>query len=411
MKNIIAHMLIVLLVVSLIGGSLVGCSNSKTTTSGLKESTVLIGTDSPLTGGAAPWGLSTEHGVVLAFDDINAAGGLTIGDTHYTFRVESLDDKFDTTATTNNINQMIYTDGVKFMFTFQDEGTLALASSFTSQKVLNFTVVDNNAIISQPANAYTFRTFCPYEVQADAYFNWLMKNYPNSKSIALITTDNDNGAVLEGVIKNASQSVGLNFLNPILYDPGTTDFTPFVTRLLGEKPDIVSFAGVPTGDAALIAKTLYGQGFKGVEAGDTYAATDLVPIAGQAAMEGFIDTNLPQEAPYVSDVALGLPAREVAKWGTSYGSTWDFYSQAMIMFTAMQRARSVDPTAVKAILEDPTQEWPYVAIAGGVSTFDSPTAQALYGANASHQILNPWAICVIKNGQDTIATIIEPPSK
>ncbi|MFY9813105.1 MAG: ABC transporter substrate-binding protein [Dehalococcoidales bacterium] len=229
--------------------------------------------------------------------------------------------------------------------------------------------------------------------------------------MALLTTDNDNGTVLEGVIKSASQAVGLNFLAPVLYDPGTTDFTPFVTKLLGEKPDIVSFAGVPTGDAALIAKTLYGLGFKGVEAGDTYAATDLVPIAGQAAVEGFIDTNLPQEAPYVSTVALGLPAREVAKWGASYGSTWDFYSQAMIMFTAMQRAQSVDPTAVKAILEDTTQKWPYVAIANGVSTFGSPTAQALYGADASHQILNPWAICVIKNGQDTIATIIEPPSQ
>jgi hypothetical protein len=55
--------------------------------------------------------------------------------------------------------------------------------------------------------------------------------------------------VLEGVIKSASQAVGLNFLAPVLYDPGTTDFTPFVTKLLGEKPDIVSFAGVPTGDA------------------------------------------------------------------------------------------------------------------------------------------------------------------
>ena len=250
---------------------------------------------------------------------------------------------------------MIFTDNVKFMFTFQDEGTLALASDFTTQKVLNFTVVDYDAIIKQPDNAYTFRTFCPYEEQADAYFNWLIKNYPNSKNIALITTDNDNGTVLEGVIKNASQAVGLNFLAPVLYDSGTTDFTPFVTKLLGEKPDIVSFAGVPTGDAALIPKTLYGLGYKGVEAGDTYAATDLVPIAGQAAMEGSIcwaANTLSPRAPYVSTVALGLPAREVAKWGASYGSTWDFYSQAIIIFTAMRRAQSVDPTAVKAILED-----------------------------------------------------------
>jgi len=67
------------------------------------------------------------HGVTLACDDFNTAGGLTVGNTHYTFQVEALDDAYDTTKTTNNINQMIYTDGIKFMFTFQTEGSLALA--------------------------------------------------------------------------------------------------------------------------------------------------------------------------------------------------------------------------------------------------------------------------------------------
>ena len=68
---------------------------------------------------------------------------------------------------------------------------------------------------------------------------------------------------LKVLLKVHLQTVGLNFLAPVLYDPGTTDFTPFVTKLLGEKPDIVSFAGVPTGDAALIAKTLYGLQLEG----------------------------------------------------------------------------------------------------------------------------------------------------
>ena len=78
------------------------------------------------------------HGVTLACDDFNTAGGLTVGNTHYTFQVEALDDDYDTAKTTNNINQMIYTDGIKFMFTFQTEGSLALAADFNHAKNLEF---------------------------------------------------------------------------------------------------------------------------------------------------------------------------------------------------------------------------------------------------------------------------------
>jgi len=39
---------------------------------------------------------------------------------HYTFKVEALDDAYDTAKTTNNIRQMAYTDGIKFMFYLPD---------------------------------------------------------------------------------------------------------------------------------------------------------------------------------------------------------------------------------------------------------------------------------------------------
>jgi len=91
MKKILSGMFILLLALSLIGGSLVGCSakssstSTTSTTTPLKEATLQIGLVSPQTGGAAPWGLAMVHGLELAFEDANNAGGVTIGDTHYTF--------------------------------------------------------------------------------------------------------------------------------------------------------------------------------------------------------------------------------------------------------------------------------------------------------------------------------------
>jgi branched-chain amino acid transport system substrate-binding protein len=204
----------------------------------------------------------------------------------------------------------------------------------------------------------------------------------------------------------------MTWVDQVFYDSAaTTDFTPFLTKLLGEKPDIIDFSASPTGSAALICKTARGLGFTGILSyGGKTAAADMVKIAGQDALEGVLTTNLPLLPPQVSDVVIGLPARETAKYGAAYGNTWDFYSQASIMIAAMKRANSVDSTAVRNILQDSTQKWPYVAINGGVATFGSAVAQQVYGANnASHQLYCSWPICIIRGGKDTIGAIITPP--
>ena len=183
MKKVLSSILILLLASSLIGGSLVGCSGttssstaSKSTTVPLTEATVLIGVDAPLTGPAAPWGLSNQHGVELAFADLNSAGGLTIGNTHYTFKVEALDDKYDTATATDNIRQLIYSDGAQYIFTFQTGSTVSMAPICAQQKVIQFTVSNDNSCISQPTNSYTFRAVDAVTEQVGQYFKWIAQN-------------------------------------------------------------------------------------------------------------------------------------------------------------------------------------------------------------------------------------------
>jgi branched-chain amino acid transport system substrate-binding protein len=421
MKKSLMVLFAFLLAAALISMSLAGCSKTTTTTTtaaatttttqALQEKTITIGVDTPLTGGAAPWGLSEMHGVTLACDDFNTAGGLTVGNIHYTFKVEALDDKYDTATATNNINQMIYTDGIKFMFTFQTEGSLATAATLTTQKILNFTVVNDDRIVAQPADAYTYRTYMGFSVQANDYIKWIQQNYPNAKSIAVLTTNDTNGTVTEGYAKTAAAAAGLTYLTPIFYDDGTTDFTPFVTKILAEKPDIILTIGDPTGDVALIAKTLTGMGFTGIHATGIVGASDLLGAgAAQSDINGMLTLNMPLiPGGQVSAAALGLPAREDAEWGAHYCCTWDFYSEAGIMLDAIKQADSVDPTVVKAKIDQPGAQFNYAAINNGIATFGSAASDAVFGAIVgAHQVTNSWPIDVIKNGQDTIGTVITP---
>jgi len=415
MKKLLSAVFVLLLAASLIAGSLVGCSGKTSSTSTtstavqLKESTITIGLVSPQTGGAAPWGLAMVHGLELAFEDANNAGGVTIGDTHYKFVLTSLDDKYDTATATNDLRTLVYSDNVKFLFSMQTEGTMAMAPEMASQKVLNFVEVYDDAVIAQPANSYTFRTVIPPSMKTDSYTKWIISQYPNMKKIAHLSTNNTNGEIITQQDDASAKANGLTVVDEVYYDGGTTDFTPVLTKLLNEKPDALFLGGAPTGDCAVIIKEARDMGFKGVISDiSPTGGADMLPIAGKAALEGFISTMMAMQPPLVGTNALNLVTRENAKYGVAYGSTWDFYSQALVICAAIKKAGSTDPTVVKALLEDSSQVWPYETLAGGTATFGTSVTKALYGGNASHQIVNPYTISVVKDGADTNAAVVNP---
>jgi branched-chain amino acid transport system substrate-binding protein len=409
----ILSILLVIFVISLIDGSFVGCKGTTTamtsTTAALKQVTVVIGTDSPLTGPASPWGLGVMHGVQLAVDDFNAAGGITIGDTQYTFKAISLDDQYDAATSTNNVRTLVNSDGARYIVDFDTDSSVALASELSSEKVINFTVCVDDRVLDNAASSYTFRTCNSYSEVIPSFTAWIAKTYPNVKTMAIVSVNNLNGSVATEDSVAAAKAVNITVNSTVSYDSGTVDFTPFVAKILSSNPDMLMITGCPAGDTALIFRTARDNGYKGLMATQpNQAAADMLTVAGEANLEGVVSDNLALLPPLISPTALGLAAREVAKWGTSYGDTWDFYGQTILMLTAMKRAQSIDTTAVKNILQDPTQKWPYVAFTEGTATFDSAVAKALYGANALNQISAPYAISVIHNGNDTVAAVVNP---
>ena len=398
--------------VSLLGGLLAGCSGTKTTTSttsGLKEVNILIGVTSPLTGGAAPFGLSQQHGVELAFEDLNNAGGIVSGDTHYTFTVKSLDDAYDPTKASDNIRTLVNQDGSKFLFTFESASELALAPTLAQQKVIQFVVVYDDKILDN-ANTYTFRSVIPPSIKVHSFTQYLMTTYPNAKKMAHLSANNITSTIQTQQDVAEAQAAGLTVTDQIFVDQGTTDFTPFLTKILSKNPDILNLGGTSVGDVAVIVKQARAMGYKGVICNiSPCSATDMISIASASDLEGFISTNVAMEAPLVSQKFLDLPAREKAKFGDVYGNTWDFYSMASVMVAAMQRTKSVDPTVIKNILEDTTQVWPYEMFVGGKATFGTSVAKTLFANSLyNHQMMNSYTISVIKNGKDTNAKVITP---
>ena len=411
MKKILFKLSIVFVVISLLAGLLAGCSGKKTTTAtnALQQATIEIGVSSPLTGGAAAYGIAQAHGVELAFDDLNSAGGITVGNTHYTFTVKSFDDAYDPTTATNNIRTFVYQDSDKFIFTFESASELALAAQLAQQKVIQFTVVYDDSILD-PANSYTFRSVIPASMKVASFTDYLKSAYPSAKTMAHLSLNDVTSTVQTQEDVAAAQAEGRTVTDQVFADASTTNYTPFLTSILAKNPDILNLGGCSVGNTALIVKQARGLGYKGVICNiSVCSAKDMISVAGQAALEGFISTDVSLQAPLISQKFIDLPAREQTKFGSTYGNIWDFYSQALVLVAAMQRANSVDPTVIKNILEDPTQVWPYDMFVGGKATFGTGAAKVLYGTeNYMNQMVNPYTISVIKSGQDTNAKMITP---
>ncbi|MDD4860959.1 MAG: ABC transporter substrate-binding protein, partial [Smithellaceae bacterium] len=67
-----------------------------------KADEIVLGYTGPLSGPAAEYGQDILYGVDMAVNEINAAGGISVGGKKYTFKLLKLDDRVDPTQAVNN---------------------------------------------------------------------------------------------------------------------------------------------------------------------------------------------------------------------------------------------------------------------------------------------------------------------
>ncbi len=96
----------------------------------LAQETLTIGVNDALTGGAAVYGLPQANAVELAASEINAAGGIKVGDETYMLEVIAYDDKGNPTEATNAVRKLIDRDGVKYILGFCCSGATGAVASF-----------------------------------------------------------------------------------------------------------------------------------------------------------------------------------------------------------------------------------------------------------------------------------------
>lgn len=335
---------------------LAGCSGSKPAAekegaSGGSEAAVIkIGTVGPLSGNAATYGQSTKHGVEIAVDEVNKAGG--ISGTQVELVPE--DSRGDQTEAANATRKLVEQDKV-----------VAIVGAVLSSETLSGGPIANDAkvpMISSSSTApgipdigpYIFRNCISDNVQAAQLAEYAVQEL-KVKRFAVMFTNNDYGMALRDGFTAKAKELG-EVVAVEAYTDGDANFSAQLTKIKAQNPDALYIGGYYT-EAAKIAQQAKEMGLKVQLLGaDGFYSSKLTELGGDA-VEGAVFT-----AGFYSGDTSPAVQNFVAAYKAKFNEEPDMfaaqaYDAAKIVLEAIKKAGSTDTTKIQAALAA-TQDFP-----------------------------------------------------
>ncbi len=233
-----------------------------------------------MTGPGASWGLGLAMGLEQGVADINKSGGVVFeGKRHKVIAVNE-DDEYKGALAVVKVKKLIEEQKVDSFIGFLSSAAVLATQPLTEPaNVIQFCCSQGKLI--GPTHPLTFRALTYVGLHADAFYNWCKDNFPQYKRVADIAPNDASGWGSTDGNAWAASAYGCKIVFQENYERGLSDFSPLVAKALRAKPDIITLAGVPPGDAGLVVKAAREAGFDKIIYGATRQDLSLiVKVAG-----------------------------------------------------------------------------------------------------------------------------------
>jgi branched-chain amino acid transport system substrate-binding protein len=361
-----------------------------TLTTSLKnaQTTIKIGEVDPLTGGVSQFGIGCHQGFVLAFEQVDAEGGI-LGQ-----KVELVteDDQSKPGQSATAVRKLITQDKViAILGDATSSATLEAAPIAQSDKIPMLTPTATNPRITQVGD-FIFRVCFLDEFQGRVLARFAREKLKAQKIFTLTDVKQDYSVDLLKFFKEEFTKLGGTVVGEQSYSTGDTDFRAQLTPIRAVKPDAVYVPGYYQ-EVALIVRQGRQIGLTMPFIGcDGWANQALLAIGGKA-IDGCFFTNH-----FSPDDQSPVVKNFVAKYQERYGVLPDTFSAlgydaARLLSAAIQRAGSSDSQAVRDALAK-------------TAGFQGVTGQISLDANRNAS--KPGLIVTVKEGKFEIAEKIAP---
>lgn len=327
---------------------LLSCNGGKTYEKPpVKESTeIVVGEFGSLTGTTATFGQSTHHGVEMAFDEANKAGGV-LGKK---LRVIVEDDQGKPEEAQTVVTKLVNKDRVVAVLgEVASSRSLAAAPVCQSNRIPMITPSSTNPKVTATGN-FIFRVCFIDPFQGFVMAKFASSTLKFTKVAILRDIKNDYSVGLADVFLENFQKMGGTIVADESYSEGDTDFSAQLTSIKDKNPQGIFVPGYYT-EVGLIARQGKKLGLNvPLMGGDGWDSPKLWEIGGEALNDCYFSNHYSVDDPSPAIVKF------VADYKTRYNQTPDAlaalgYDAARILIDAFKRAGTSEPSKVRDMLE------------------------------------------------------------
>lgn len=195
---------------------------------------IKLGNSAPLTGPLSIYGQTTNNGIKLAIEEVNANGGILGKKVDWV----EYDDKGEITDAVTNYNKLME-DKVDAIFGgVPSKPALAIAESSVNDGVLYITPTATQANITE-GKPNVFRTCFTDPFQGEVLANF-SKEKLNAKKVAILRNQSSDFSMgVADVFEKKAKELGMEVVADESYGDSDTDFKAQLTNVRGQNPDVL----------------------------------------------------------------------------------------------------------------------------------------------------------------------------
>lgn len=315
---------------------------------------IVIGFTSSETGRLNADSTPQLNGFKLWRDQVNAAGGIKVGNTHDKVKFVYYDDQSKANRVQQLYARLVTEDGADFLFSPYSSGLTATAAIISEQygRIMITTGAAEGKTYTL-GNQYLFQIYTPAHLYLASALDAVKTKDPKAKIALVYSNDGFSKAAAAGA-KDYANTEGLDVVMDEAYDPSTTDFSPILNKVVSSGADVL-IGGGHFADGSTLARQLHEQKLKLkmislLVAPDVPQFTDL----GDAAYGVSVPSQWEPEASYKP--AFGpTPAAFTKAYEQAFKITPGYhgaggYAAGLILQHAIEEAGSLDTDKVAAAL-------------------------------------------------------------
>lgn len=281
MRKLLSVFLVLVLTVTLFAG----CGTKA------NENEIVIGLNYELSGAAASYGSSSVEGIELAFEQINAAGGIN----GKQVVLKKYDNKSDAAEATTLTTKLMTQDNVVMVLGPATSGafkaTIPVSTKNKIPVASGSATADDVTVDASGVKEYAYRICFSDSVQGNAMAVYAVETLGAKNAVIIMDSSSDYGKGLAANFKSTFEQRGGTVVAEEAYVAGDTDFNAILTKIRGESFDVIYIPGYYE-EAGLIIKQARALGINTPILGaDGFESPVLMELAGAEALNDIYYSN------------------------------------------------------------------------------------------------------------------------